>query len=146
MTVSENISFSVGEKREIRQSSAEMESAEARYAEVSAAIGYMTITLPAGVVVTGAVAARAAAEFQELAPPGLAPLLLDVTGVESITRSARIVFGASRVASAVAVLGATPVDRVIANFLLGGELPPCPAKYFTSKADALSWLGAHTNV
>ena len=146
MTVSENIGYSVGEKSETRQLTAEIESAEATYAEVSAATGYVAITLPAGVVVTGGVAARAAAQFQELAPSGFSPLLLDITGVDSITRSARTVFSASRVVSAVAVLGATPVDRVIANFLLGGELLPCPAKYFMSRADAISWLGAHPNV
>ena len=112
------------------------------YAEVSQDDGFISMVLPPGAVITGGIAARAAAEFQELAGAVDKPLLLELTGIESITRSARTVFGSARSASAVAVVGSTQVDRVIANFLLGGDLPPCPTKYFSSKFDALAWLGS----
>lgn len=112
------------------------------YAEVRQDDGFVSMVLPPGAVITGGIAARAAEEFQELAGIGFKPLLLELTGIDSITRSARAVFGAARSASAVAVLGSTQVDRVIANFLLGGDLPPCPTKYFSSKPDALAWLGS----
>ena len=113
-------------------------------AEVSECAGYVKITLPAGHVVTGPVAAQAAEEFGELAERGAMPLLLDVTGVEAITRGARNVFATARSVSAVAVLGASQVDRVIANFLLGGDLPQCPTRYFSSSIEALEWLQAQT--
>lgn len=110
------------------------------YAEVCQADGFVSMVLPPGAVITGGIAARAAEEFQELARAGDKPLLLELTGIEAITRSARTVFGTAHSLSAVAVLGSTQVDRVIANFLLGGDLPPCPTKYFSSKADAMAWL------
>jgi len=109
-------------------------------AEVSECPGYLRITLPAGKVITGPVAVRAEEEFRRLTAAGAKPLLLDITGVEAITRSARSVFAQARTVSAVAVLGASQVDRVIANFLLGGDLPACPTRYFSSSADALEWL------
>ncbi|MER1997210.1 MAG: STAS/SEC14 domain-containing protein [Arthrobacter sp.] len=109
-------------------------------AEVAGYAGYIKITLPAGQVVTGPVAAQAAEKFGELTECGAKPLLLDVTGVEAITRGARSVFAAARSISAVAVLGASQVDRVIANFLLGGDLPQCPTRYFSSSSKALEWL------
>ena len=113
---------------------------EGDLAEVSGYAGYVKITLPAGHAVTAPVAARAAEEFGALAECGARPLLLDVTGVEAITRGARNVFATARSVSAVAVLGASQVDRVIANFLLGGELPQCPTRYFSSSGEALEWL------
>ncbi|MER2133556.1 MAG: STAS/SEC14 domain-containing protein [Arthrobacter sp.] len=113
---------------------------EGDLAEVTGYAGYVKITLPAGHVVTGPVAAQAAEEFGVLAECGARPLLLDVTGVEAITRGARSVFATARSVSAVAVLGASQVDRVIANFLLGGELPQCPTRYFSSTSEALEWL------
>ncbi|WP_151724033.1 DUF7793 family protein [Arthrobacter luteolus] len=142
MTVSESINYSVRGDSEIRESSAEAASAMEGYAEVSQDDGFISMVLPPGAVITGGIAARAAAEFQELAGAVDKPLLLELTGIESITRSARTVFGSARSASAVAVVGSTQVDRVIANFLLGGDLPPCPTKYFSSKPDALAWLGS----
>lgn len=114
------------------------------YAEVFQGEGFISMVLPPGAVVTGGIAARAAEEFQELAGSTYKPLLLELTGIEAITRSARVVFGSAQSVSAVAVLGSTQVDRVIANFLLGGELPPCPTKYFSSKEDALAWLGSRS--
>ncbi|MGW9402423.1 DUF7793 family protein [Arthrobacter sp. NPDC055585] len=116
------------------------DAAAADKAEVSGFPGYVRITLPAGRVVTGPVAAQAAEEFGQLTESGEQPLLLDVTGVEAITRGARGVFAAAESVSAVAVLGASQVDRVIANFLLGGDLPQCPTRYFSSRSEALAWL------
>lgn len=110
------------------------------YAEVSLEDGFISLVLPPGAVITGGIAARAASEFEELTGSGMMPLLLELTGIESITRSARSVFGGAHSASAVAVLGSSQVDRVIANFLLGGDLPSCPTRYFSSRTEALSWL------
>ncbi|MBF4992973.1 STAS/SEC14 domain-containing protein [Arthrobacter gandavensis] len=120
----------------------------ARLAEGYAAVfledGFVRLVLPPGAVITGGVAARAASEFEQLTRTGMMPLLLELTGIESITRSARSVFGSAQNASAVAVLGSSQVDRVIANFLLGGDLPSCPTKYFSSRDKALEWLRAKT--
>ena len=102
--------------------------------------GHLVLRLPAGEVVTGTVAVRAAENISGIAGAHKLPLLLILSGVESITRGARDIFSAARSLSAVAVLGISPVDRVIANFLLGGEVQPCPTRYFSREADALTWL------
>lgn len=102
--------------------------------------GHVVLRLPAGEVVTGSIAVRAAERIEGIAGAHKLPLLLILSGVESITRGARDIFSAARSLSAVAVLGISPVDRVIANFLLGGEVQPCPTRYFSREADALLWL------
>ncbi|MCC3277264.1 STAS/SEC14 domain-containing protein [Arthrobacter sp. zg-Y20] len=102
--------------------------------------GHLVLELPPGEVVTGTMAEIAADNIIRMASSGKLPLLLTLSGVESITRGAREVFSAARSLSAVAVIGVSPVDRVIANFLLGGEVQPCPTRYFSSEADALIWL------
>ncbi|MDM7990469.1 STAS/SEC14 domain-containing protein [Arthrobacter sp. zg-Y877] len=102
--------------------------------------GHLVLVLPPGEVVTGSMAAQAAEEIDRLASLHSLPMLLTLSGVESISRSARDVFSAARSLTAVAVLGISPVDRVIANFLLGGEVQPCPTRYFSSEDAALRWL------
>ncbi|MCQ1987817.1 STAS/SEC14 domain-containing protein [Arthrobacter sp. zg-Y844] len=102
--------------------------------------GHLVLALPPGEVITGTMALQAAEKIQALAGASTLPLLLVLTGVDSVSRSARDVFSAARSLSAVAVMGVSPVDRVIANFLLGGEVQPCPTRYFSSEPDALGWL------
>ena len=102
--------------------------------------GHLVLRLPAGEVVTRSMALEAAERIEGVAGGHKLPLLLILSGVESITRGAREIFSAARSLSAVAVLGISPVDRVIANFLLGGEVQPCPTRYFSRESDALLWL------
>lgn len=104
------------------------------------------IDLPRGVPITGAMAEAAAAQFTQLVSEGPRPVILTVTGVTSISREARAVLARVAGASAIAVLGESPVDRVIANFVLGSMPLPCPGGFFTSESHALAWLeevGAH---
>ena len=102
--------------------------------------GHIFLVLPPGEVVSGSMAAAAAAEVERLAADRRLPMLLVLTGVEAVTKGARSVFSAAESMDAVAVLGVSPVDRVIANFLLGGSVQPCPTRYFSTEAAALSWL------
>lgn len=105
--------------------------------------GHLILVLPPGEEITEPMALEASDEISRLAKDRKAALLLVLTGIDSLTRGAREVFGASRSMVAVAVLGATPVDRVIANFLIGGEVQPCPTRYFSDEEDAVAWLGRH---
>lgn len=98
------------------------------------------IQLPGGMRVTGAVAEAAAARFAEFVSGGPRPVILTITGVTSITREAREILFRMAGALAIAVLGDSPVDRVIANFVLGAAPTPCPSGYFTSESQALAWL------
>lgn len=70
------------------------------------------------------------------------PMLVDMSAVGSVSREARAVWSIPCSASRIALLGKSPVDRVLANFFLGVHVPPCPTRFFTSRSDAMLWLKA----
>ncbi|MHC6220757.1 DUF7793 family protein [Arthrobacter sp. MMS24-S77] len=67
------------------------------------------------------------------------PLLVDMAMTEALSRDARSIFSTCA-ASRIALLGSSPVDRVIASFFLGVHKPPCPSRFFTSRNEAMAWL------
>ncbi|MFH5877409.1 hypothetical protein [Arthrobacter sp. NA-172] len=67
-------------------------------------------------------------------------VLLRITGVEHITRDAFRFFSQAVTITAFAVLGSTPVDRVIAHGRRGLPMPKCPSRYFSDEEQALGWL------
>ena len=68
------------------------------------------------------------------------PMLVDMATTESVSRQARAVFSIPCAASRIALLGSSPVDRVLANFFLSLHVPPCPTRFFTDRGDAMAWL------
>ena len=68
------------------------------------------------------------------------PMLVDMATTESVSRQARAVFSIPCAASRIALLGSSPVDRVLANFFLSLHVPPCPTRFFTSRDEAMTWL------
>ena len=68
------------------------------------------------------------------------PMLVDMETTRTVTRDARAVFAIPCAASRIALLGSSPVDRMIANFFLGVNSPPCPTRFFTSRHMAMAWL------
>lgn len=68
------------------------------------------------------------------------PLLVDMTAASNTSAAARDVFGVPHAASKIALLGESPVDRVIANFFIGVHRPQRPTRYFTSEEAAITWL------
>lgn len=68
------------------------------------------------------------------------PLLVDMSGTATLSREARMVFTQKCSASRIALLGASAVDRVIANFWLGVSAAPVPTRFFTSDPAAVAWL------
>ncbi|WP_411374143.1 STAS/SEC14 domain-containing protein [Arthrobacter sp. MPF02] len=67
------------------------------------------------------------------------PLLVEMTEVETVSHAARAAFATPTAASRIALLGANPVDRVLAGFRSPNS-HPCPTRFFTDKAEALDWL------
>lgn len=67
-------------------------------------------------------------------------VLLQITGVESVSREAVRFFSEAATITAFAILGNSPVDRVIAHGLHGLPAPRCPTRYFSDEQQALSWL------
>jgi len=68
------------------------------------------------------------------------PLLIDMATTESVSRAARAVFAKRCDASAIALLGSSAVDRVLANFFLGVNSAPVPTRFFTNSDEAVRWL------
>lgn len=74
-------------------------------------------------------------------------LLLDISGIRSITREARVHYsrqdqtpGRAVVNRAIAILVSSPLTRVIANFFVGLNRPRTPLRLFTSEERAVAWL------
>lgn len=69
-----------------------------------------------------------------------AAVLLQVIGVESVSRDAVRFFSDAATIVGFAILGTTPVDRVIAHGRYGLPAPQCPTRYFSDEQEALGWL------
>ncbi|MCD4851787.1 STAS/SEC14 domain-containing protein [Arthrobacter sp. AK01] len=85
--------------------------------------------------------ARAAVEaVNRLAAGSRYPLLVTMADTAHLSRAARDVFVEPCAASRIALLGNNPVDRMLADYQLAVQEPPCPTRFFTSETEAISWL------
>jgi hypothetical protein len=70
--------------------------------------------------------------------------LVQLAQVKNVTRGARTFFASSRenlaIAKKVAMVGASPMARVIGNFFLGLNKPPVPVRLFATETEAIAWL------
>jgi hypothetical protein len=104
--------------------------------------GVVRLSWTSGVCITGPLAAAAMDAVNVVNGDRRAPLLVDMSGTDTPTREARMQFGRPSAASRIALLGASPVDRVRASIaLVPQELGyPVPTRFFTSEDTALAWL------
>jgi hypothetical protein len=65
------------------------------------------------------------------------PLLVELTGVQ-VSAAARRAYDDARSVAAVALIGSSVVDRVVAAAMHRHAF--CPHKFFTSRQDAVAWL------
>lgn len=93
-----------------------------------------------GITITEDAARLAAGFVNVVSADRRRPMIVDMTRTAAVTRQARTVFLEPGAASRIALLGRSPVDRVIANFILGVSNLPCPTRFFTSESAALTWL------
>ncbi|WP_454700021.1 DUF7793 family protein [Arthrobacter humicola] len=70
------------------------------------------------------------------------PMLVDMAATAWLSCKARKVFARRCLVTRVALLGSSPVDWAIATFFLGRCSPPWPARFFTSRAEAMTWLAS----
>jgi hypothetical protein len=71
------------------------------------------------------------------------PILVDLTGLKSMSRDARAYFAGpetAKVESAAALLVLSPMARAIGNFFMGLNKGATPARIFTSEPLAIEWL------
>jgi len=104
--------------------------------------GLLILVWPRGVTITGPAARHAMDEVNRICGDTRRPMLVDMATTKSVAREARSTFGERCAASRIAMLGRSPVDRVIANFALGriSPRPPCPTKFFTDRDQAFAFL------
>ncbi|MDJ0458589.1 STAS/SEC14 domain-containing protein [Arthrobacter sp. NQ7] len=82
----------------------------------------------------------AIATINEVAAGAECPMLIDITNTEAVSRQAKSAFSTKCAASRIALLGSSPVNRIIANFAMSRRTLPCPTRFFTSRTEALQWL------
>jgi hypothetical protein len=82
----------------------------------------------------------AMARINEVADGAEYPMLIDITNTQAVTRQAKSAFSVKCAASRIALLGSSPVNRVIANFAMARRTLPCPTRFFTSRNEAMNWL------
>jgi hypothetical protein len=95
-----------------------------------------------GITITEADARTAAVFVNRVSSDRRRPMIVDMAETAAVSRQARTVFLEPGAASIIALLGRSPVDRVIANFVLGVSNLPTLTKFFTSESAALDWLQA----
>lgn len=107
--------------------------------------GVLRLVWERGVDIDEARAEAAMVRVNEAAGERRVPLLIDMATTSSVSRGARSVFARPCAASAIALLGASAVDRVLANFFLGVYKAPCPTRFFTAEDSARAWLAEAAN-
>jgi hypothetical protein len=107
--------------------------------------GIVQVTLPPNEEIAGAEARVAGAAVRALAHGRRVPVMLVLTGVVGVSVEARQIYVSSIAASALALVGESPVDRVIAHYLLRSRTATIPAQFFTSEAEAAEWLGQYAS-
>ena len=93
-----------------------------------------------GVRIEAANALAAVEAVNELAAGSRYPLLVTMADTAHLSRAARDVFVEPCAASRIALLGNNPVDRMLADYQLAVQEPPCPTRFFTSETEAVAWL------
>lgn len=68
------------------------------------------------------------------------PMLVGMAGTAWLSCKARKVFARPGPVTRIALVGSSPVDRVIVNYFLARSTPPCPTRHFTSHEAAMTWL------
>ena len=107
--------------------------------------GIIEVALPANREIEGPEARVAGAAVRTLADGLRVPVLLNISGVVGVSVEARQVYAGSIAASAFALVGESPVDRVIAHYLLRSRTETIPAEFFLSRTEALEWLRPYTS-
>lgn len=103
------------------------------------------VSLPPNREIEGPEARAAGLAVRELAAGKRMAVLLVISGVVGVSVEARQMYAGSIAAAAFALVGESPVDRVIAHYLLRSRTETIPAEFFTSRTAALEWLRPYTS-
>jgi hypothetical protein len=93
-----------------------------------------------GAVVTESDAKALKARATELSAGRALPMLVEMANMKWIDRRATEMFSQPWPLARMALVGASPVDEVIASFYAARHNHSCPTRYFTSIDEAMTWL------
>ncbi|HJV98940.1 MAG TPA: STAS/SEC14 domain-containing protein [Arthrobacter sp.] len=102
--------------------------------------GILHLVWKPGIVLEGDDVHAAMARVNEISDGSEYPMLVNMGTTKAVTRQAKSAFKVPCAASRIALLGSSPVDRVIANFTIERQTLPCPTRFFTSRDEAVGWL------
>jgi len=102
--------------------------------------GIIHLVWQPGIVLESDDVHAAMARVNEISEGSEYPMLVDMGVTKAVTRQAKSAFQIPCAASRIALLGSSPVDRIIANFTIERQNLPCPTRFFTSRDEALGWL------
>ena len=105
--------------------------------------GILHLRWSQGAVIGEGDAVAVVAAMRSLCSGGKHPMLVRMGDAAWIGCKAQDILASSPPATRVALLGSSPVDRMVAHFFMGRHRPPYAARYFTSLEEALTWLKDH---
>ena len=94
-----------------------------------------------GTYITYELAKQTVAPVAEFNKEKQHPLLSDLDGIKGMAREARVIFSEMDGPSAVALVGGSPIARVIGNMFIGlNKQTKLPLRMFANEKEALNWL------
>jgi hypothetical protein len=103
-------------------------------------LGYLHVRWTPGAVVTEIEATGLKSRAAELSSGQALPMLVEMASMKSIDRGAAEIFSAPWSLVRMALVGAGPVDKVIASFYASRHNHSCPTRFFTSMDEAMTWV------
>jgi hypothetical protein len=108
--------------------------------------GILHARTDSGAVVTLEDAKNSLSSLPALHGHGKQLLMVDLRGMNSMSREAREFYAGEEVATvlaAIALIVGSPISRMIGSFFLGFNRPRIPLRLFTSEEHAVQWLKKH---
>ncbi|UKA66534.1 STAS/SEC14 domain-containing protein [Arthrobacter sp. FW306-05-C] len=102
--------------------------------------GYLHVRWKPGAVVTEIEATALKSRAAELSSGRALPMLVEMASMKWIGRRATEIFAAPWPLAQMALVGASPVDEVIATFYAARHTHSCQTRFFTSMDEAVTWL------
>lgn len=92
--------------------------------------GLLRLVWKPGTVLLAEDVQAAMAKVNEVAGGAEYPMLIDITNTQAVTRQAKSLFSVRCAASRIALLGSSPINRVIANFAMARRTLPMSHSVF----------------
>lgn len=102
--------------------------------------GYVRVEWNEGVTVSEQDARELMQKLAELVPGLCEPMLVHLNSMVSVSAPALAAFASELNVAALALVGPSAVDRMIATFFNDVHKPPYPTRYFQTQGPALEWL------